>query len=178
MRLWLLPSALLVLLAVTAPNPGAFREVPASERGVSWTHDNAMSKERFLPETMLPDVAMLDYDEVVALKAGPPLLLYNSGESKNNWIGFHLMGATANPTATGAIIKWSVEVVVHSRPKTAGGSFMSSHHPREVLGLGSSDKVNWVQIHWSKSSMRVDRFTDPSVSRYYTLVEGKETRNR
>jgi hypothetical protein len=147
MRLWLPSSALLVLLAVTAPNPETFREVPASESGVSWSHDNARSKERLLPETMLPDVASFDYDDVVGVKGGPPLLLYNSAESKNNWIGFHLMGATANPAATGAIIKWSVEVVVHSRPKTAGGSFMSSHHPREVLGLVSAGKVNWVGIH-------------------------------
>ena len=117
-------------------------------------------------------------DVVVGVNGGAPLLLYNNGESKNNWIGFQLMGTTANPAATGAILKWSAEGIVHSRQKTAGGSYISSHDPREVLGLGKAKRVEWLEIHWQKPSTRVDRFTGLSVNRYYVITEGKGIRDR
>src|SRR3954463_10391101 len=39
-----------------------FEEIPPSVSGISWTHENAMSPNRYLPETMGPGVAFLDYD--------------------------------------------------------------------------------------------------------------------
>src|SRR5690242_1911987 len=40
----------------------AFEEIPASVSGITWTHDNAMSEQRYLPETLGPGGAFLDYD--------------------------------------------------------------------------------------------------------------------
>ena len=54
-----------------------------------------------------------------------------------------------------------------------GGSYLSSHDMREVLGLGGAAKVNWVEIKWPQPSGRVERFTDVPVDRYVTIVEGK-----
>jgi hypothetical protein len=31
---------------------------------------------------------------------------------------------------------------------TAGGSYLSSHGPRVIIGLGSVAKVEWVEIDW------------------------------
>src|SRR5271157_6503386 len=39
-----------------------FEELPASVTGISWAHDNAMSQEHYLPETLGPGCAFLDYD--------------------------------------------------------------------------------------------------------------------
>ena len=39
-----------------------FEEIPPSVSGITWVHENAMSPERYLPETMGPGVAFLDYD--------------------------------------------------------------------------------------------------------------------
>jgi enediyne biosynthesis protein E4 len=39
-----------------------FEEIPASASGLTWVHDNAMSKERYLPEAIGPGAAFLDYD--------------------------------------------------------------------------------------------------------------------
>ena len=39
-----------------------FEEIPAAVSGITWTHDNAMSPERYLPETLGPGCAFLDYD--------------------------------------------------------------------------------------------------------------------
>src|SRR5437867_2460874 len=39
-----------------------FEEVPPARSGLHWVHTNAMSPDRYLPETMGPGVAFLDYD--------------------------------------------------------------------------------------------------------------------
>ena len=39
-----------------------FEEIPSSVSGITWVHDNAISPDRFLPETMGPGVAFVDYD--------------------------------------------------------------------------------------------------------------------
>jgi hypothetical protein len=117
-------------------------------------------------------------DVVVGVNGDAPLLLYNNGESKHNWIGLQLEGKTANPAATGAVIKWSVNGIVRSMLKAAGGSFMSTRDPREIIGLGDSQRVDWLEIRWPKPSTRVDRFSNLSVNRYYLIPEGTGIRDQ
>jgi hypothetical protein len=117
-------------------------------------------------------------DVVVGVNGDAPLVLYNNGESKNKWIGLQLEGTTANPSATGAIIKWSVSGVVRSALKAAGGSFMSTHDPRDIIGLGAAQRVDWLEIHWPKPSTRVDRFPNLSVERYHVIQEGTGIRDQ
>ena len=112
-------------------------------------------------------------DMVVGINGGQPLLLYNNAGSRNHWVGLKLVGTEANRDAVGAVIKWSVNGQVHSRLKTAGGSFMSSHDPREILGLGKASRVDWVEIRWPKPSKQVDRLRDVPVDKYVTAVEGR-----
>jgi enediyne biosynthesis protein E4 len=73
----------------------------------------------------------------------------------------------------GALLRWSVGGVKRSRLKTAGGSYLSSHDPREVLGLGAAWKLDWLEIQWPQPSGRMERYTDIPVDRYITVVEGK-----
>src|ERR1022692_1428059 len=40
----------------------SFSEVPPSASGISWVHENAMSTNRYLPETLGPGCAFLDFD--------------------------------------------------------------------------------------------------------------------
>src|SRR5579862_7620384 len=54
-----------------------FREVPASESKITWVHDNAKSKQRYLPETEPPGVAIFDYNNDGRMD----ILFVNSGES-------------------------------------------------------------------------------------------------
>ena len=39
-----------------------FEEIPSAASGITWIHENAMSPDRYLPETMGPGVAFVDYD--------------------------------------------------------------------------------------------------------------------
>jgi hypothetical protein len=56
--------------------PPTFEEIPPSASGLTWVHENAMSPERFLPETMGPGMAFFDYDndgwmDVLMINSGP-----------------------------------------------------------------------------------------------------------
>ncbi|MDX2153988.1 MAG: CRTAC1 family protein [Bryobacteraceae bacterium] len=102
-----------------------------------------------------------------------PLLLRNTAGAGNHWIGLKLQGTTANRDAVGAWITWSAGGVKRTRLRTNGGSYLSSHDPREVLGIGAAPKVDWVEIKWPGPSKRVDRLDNPPVDRYVTVVEGK-----
>jgi hypothetical protein len=39
-----------------------FEEIPPEASGIRWVHDNGASSDHYLPETMGPGVAFLDYD--------------------------------------------------------------------------------------------------------------------
>lgn len=114
-------------------------------------------------------------DVVVGVNGGAPLILYNNAEIGNHWTGLHLVGTTSNREAVGALIKWSAGGSVHSLLKRGGGSFMSSHDPREILGIGKEARADWVEIQWPGPSHRNDRFTNLPIDKYSTIVEGKGT---
>jgi hypothetical protein len=76
-----------------------------------------------------------------------------------------------NRDAVGARIRWSAGGVVRSRLKNNGGSYLSSHDPREVLGVGGAGKIDWVVIVWPKPSGKTQRIDNPPVDRYLTVKE-------
>jgi hypothetical protein len=104
--------------------------------------------------------------------AAPVLLKNNAGEG-NHWLGLKLQGTACNRDAIGALITWSVGATKRLKMKTSGGSYLSAHDPREVLGLGAATAIDFVEITWPQPSGRVERFTDLPIDRYVTVVEGK-----
>ena len=112
-------------------------------------------------------------DVLIGNNGEAPVLLKNTVGEGNHWIGLRLQGTTCNRDAIGARITWSMKDVVRSRLKTSGGSYLSSHDMREVLGLGPATKVDSLEIKWPPPSGRVERFTDVPIDRYITIVEGK-----
>jgi enediyne biosynthesis protein E4 len=124
-------------------------------------------------------LAVGDYDNdgrldvLVGNNGEAPVLLKNNAGAGNHWVGLRLQGQACNRDAVGALVSWSVGGVRRSRLKTAGGSYLSSHDPREVLGLGAATKLDWLEIRWPLPSGRVERFTEVPLDRYLTVVEGK-----
>jgi predicted NUDIX family NTP pyrophosphohydrolase len=112
-------------------------------------------------------------DVLIGNNGGAPVLLKNNAGSGNHWIGIRLQGTACNRDGIGATITWSANGVRRSRYKSTGGSYLSSHDMRDVLGLGTAAKVDWVEITWPQPSGRVERFSDVPVDRYVTIVEGK-----
>jgi enediyne biosynthesis protein E4 len=111
-----------------------------------------------------------DLDVLISNNGEPPLLLRNQGGNRNNWIGLQLVSRQSNPAAIGAMISWGVGSQKRSRLKTGGGSYLSTHDPREVLGLGSATNVDFVEIRWPSGT--VDRLSRPPINRYLRVVEG------
>ena len=112
-------------------------------------------------------------DVLISVNDGAPLLLRNRAGSQNHWLGIQLVGTTSNRDAVGARIRYQAGSLNRSRMKVGGGSFLSSHDPRLVLGLGQQTKVDWLEIAWPAPSKRVERFTGLPVDRYITVVEGE-----
>jgi hypothetical protein len=101
-----------------------------------------------------------------------PLLLRNNVGRLNNWLGVRLVGRKSNPDAIGARIAYQAEDLKRTRTKVGGGSFLSSHDPRVVLGIGRREKIDSLEVTWPPPSGKVERFTDLPLNRYITIVEG------
>jgi len=111
-------------------------------------------------------------DVLIGNNGGAPVLLKNNA-SGNHWLGVKLQGTACNRDAIGATITWTAGGVKRSRYKSNGGSYLSSHDVREVLGVGQAAKIDSLEIKWPAPSGRVERFTDVPMDRYVTIVEGK-----
>jgi hypothetical protein len=111
-----------------------------------------------------------DLDVLIANNGEPPLLLRNEGGNRQNWIGLQLIAKASNPGAVGAVINWQAGILKRSRLKTSGGSYLASHDPREILGIGSASKIDYVEVRWPNG--KVDKLTNPPINRYVKVVEG------
>ena len=111
-----------------------------------------------------------DLDVLIINNGEAPILLRNEGGNRNNWLGLQLVATRSNPAAVGAIITWEAGGVKHRRLKTSGGSFLATHDPREILGLGQATKIDSVEIKWP--SGRVDKLTSLPLNKYIKVVEG------
>ena len=124
-------------------------------------------------------LAVGDYDNdgaldvLICVNGDAPLLLKNNAAKKNNWLGVKLEGVTCNRDAVGAKIYWTAGGRKRSRFKSSGGSYLSSHDPRVVLGIGAAGKFDELEIHWPGPSKQVDKFTNLPVNQYIRVVEGK-----
>ncbi|HEY0080753.1 MAG TPA: CRTAC1 family protein [Pyrinomonadaceae bacterium] len=112
-----------------------------------------------------------DADVLVSNNGEAPLLLRNDGGNRNNWLGLQLVATKSNSSAVGALITWQTGGVRRSRLKIGGGSYLASHDPRELLGLGRAAKIDFIEIRWP--SGRVDKLSDVPVNSYVRVVEGQ-----
>jgi hypothetical protein len=116
-------------------------------------------------------------DVLVAVNDGPPVLLRNNAGRRNHWLGLRLVGRKANIDAVGAVVNYQAGGLKRRVIKAGGGSFLSSHDPRMVLGLGDVSKVDWLEVRWPKPGGGVERFENIPANRYVTIVEGQGTWN-
>ena len=124
-------------------------------------------------------LAVGDYDNDGALdvlignNGGAPVLLHNQGARGQHWLGIKLEGVTCNRDAVGTKLIWKAASKTFTRLKSGGGSYLSSHDPREIIGIGSAAKIDELEIRWAPPSKRIDKFTKLPVDRYIHIIEGK-----
>ena len=109
-----------------------------------------------------------DPDLLITDNGGPPVLLLNRGGNRNRWVGLDLVSRHGH-TPVGAVITWSAGGVERRRLKRAGGSYLSSSDPREILGLGSTGALDWVEIQWPSGAKT--KLTDLQPNRYHKITE-------
>ncbi|HLW80335.1 MAG TPA: CRTAC1 family protein, partial [Terriglobia bacterium] len=112
-------------------------------------------------------------DVLVAVNNAAPVLLQNNCGKGNHWLGVRLVGKKANPDAIGAHITWQAGDLKRTQMKVGGGSYLASHDPRLVLGIGARAKIDALEIKWPQPSGAVERFTDLPIDRYITIAEGQ-----
>jgi enediyne biosynthesis protein E4 len=112
-------------------------------------------------------------DVLISNNNEAPVLLRNNIGSQSHWLGLKLVGKKANIDAIGARLSYQAGDLKRSRMKVGGGSYLSSHDPRIVLGIGQRTKIDWLEVNWPQPSGLKQRFTDLPVDRYVTIHEGE-----
>jgi hypothetical protein len=112
-------------------------------------------------------------DVLISVNNSAPILLRNNVGAQNHWLGIKLVGRKANIDAVGARITYQAQDLKRSRMKVGGGSYLSDHDPRVVLGIGQRTKIDWLEIKWPLPSGGTERFTNLPIDRYVTILEGQ-----
>ena len=112
-------------------------------------------------------------DVLVTQNNGAPILLRNNRGRQNHWLGVRLVGRKANIDAVGAKVTYRAGDLERHQFKVGGGSYLSSHDPRLVLGMGPHTKLDWLEVEWPKPSQKRERFTDLPINQYITIIEGE-----
>ena len=116
-------------------------------------------------------------DVLVAVNNDAPILLRNNAGRENHWLGLKLVGKKSNRDAVGAKIVYQSGDLKRSRTKVGGGSYLSSHDPRVVLGIGPRTQMDWIEIHWPEPGGTTEKIANPPIDRYVTIVEGEGISN-
>ena len=112
-------------------------------------------------------------DVLICVNDSAPVLLRNNVGARNHWLGLRLIGKKANRDAVGARVSWQAGPLKRHTMKVAGGSYLSSHDPRILMGAAGHPAIDWLEITWPQPSGAVQRFTKLPVDRYITITEGE-----
>ena len=147
--------------------------------GNKWQNVSASAGPAFQKHWPARGLAIGDFDNdggidvLINNNGAAPLLLHNEVGRRNNWLGLKLVGVRSNIDAVGARVTWRFDGNTRWLMKTHGGSYLSAHDPRVVLGIGQARKIDFVEIKWPAPSGRVERLTSLPLNRYVTVIEGK-----
>jgi enediyne biosynthesis protein E4 len=102
----------------------------------------------------------------------PPSLLRNVNPDKHHWVELSLVGGPKSPRdAVGATVYLTSGGMRQRGDVLSGGSYISSNDPRVHFGLGDTDKIDAVEIHWP--SGQKEKVNLPGVDKIFTVEEGK-----
>jgi hypothetical protein len=101
-----------------------------------------------------------------------PSLLRNVNPDKHHWVELSLVGGPKSPRdAVGATVYLTAGGLKQRGDVLSGGSYISSNDPRVHFGLGDTDKIDSVEIHWP--SGQKEKVNLPGVDKIFTVEEGK-----
>jgi hypothetical protein len=111
-------------------------------------------------------------DVVINQLDNSPALLRDVNADQNHWVGLKLVGGPKSPRdAVGTTVYLTAGGMRQRADVISGGSYASSNDFRLHFGLGSSAKIDGVEIHWPSGF--VEHVNSIALDRYFTIVEGK-----
>src|SRR6266849_2129839 len=128
--------------------------------------------------------ALGDYDNDGAVDIAvnhcgePAALLHNETQTPNHWIRLQLEGTRhlnprgSNRDAIGARVTVRLGDRTLVRHVKGGGSYLSSHDRRLLIGLGPAEQVDEIEVRWPNADGSVQRFGPLAADQSYKLVEG------
>lgn len=111
-----------------------------------------------------------DVDVLVNHLDKPLALLRSETETEGHWVQFELVGVTSERDGIGARVVVRTTGGDQTQWVTAGDGYFSSDEAVLDFGLGRSDEIESVQIHWPSGELQ--SFKSPKVDKRYLVVEG------
>jgi hypothetical protein len=110
-------------------------------------------------------------DAVVGDLDGGPMILRNHGVPGRHWVSFELAGVKSNRLALNARVKIVAGGVTQTDEIHSGGSYLSQNDLRVHFGLGSTTKIDSVEIRWP--SGKVESLSNLDADHFYSILEGQ-----
>jgi hypothetical protein len=99
------------------------------------------------------------------------VILRNPGVPGRHWVSFELAGTKSNRLALNARIKIIAGGVTQTDEVHSGGSYLSQNDLRLHFGLGSSTKIDSVEIRWPSGA--VETIRGLAADQFYSVLEGQ-----
>jgi hypothetical protein len=97
------------------------------------------------------------------------MLYRNQPDSSNHWIELSLTGTRSNRSAIGAEVVLETSGIKQRRVVDGGMGFASQNDRRLHFGLGHTDWVDRIVIHWPSGAQQV--ITNPAVDKIHAIAE-------
>ncbi|HIP10626.1 MAG TPA: CRTAC1 family protein [Rhodospirillales bacterium] len=126
-----------------------------------------------------------DVDILVVNSNQPPSLLENVGGNQNNWLMFHPISTSCEPSHPDWVCSSSrigTRIIVTSnqlkqiREVKSGGSYLSQNDLRLHFGLGTATKADVVEIRWPNG--QIETFKDVDANQALIVKEGSGLKRR
>jgi hypothetical protein len=108
------------------------------------------------------DALIVDMDEM-------PRLLENRTARRGHWISVRTVGTESNRDGIGAVVRVRAGGKIRAREMRTTQGLYSSHDPRLHFGLGSADRVEFVEVSWP--SGRKSRVENPPIDQPLVMKE-------
>ena len=100
-----------------------------------------------------------------------PSLLVNQVHYDSHWVAIQTEGVKSNRDGLGARIRVKAGNRILIDEVRSGSSYISNSDRRVHFGLGSSNKIDWIEIRWPSGLQEV--FENPPVDKILMLTEGQ-----
>lgn len=153
-----------------AERPFLFENIGKSFRDVAAEHGAPLRKLYSGRGLAVGDIDNDGDPDLLLINVGqPPVLLRNDGGNRNNWLGLKLVGAKSNRDAIGAKVTLATGGVRRTKQLLGGTSYCSASDARLLFGLGSSGKVDEIEIKWPSGKLTI--LKKVSTNQYQTVKE-------